>query len=244
MPTEKQRREAARRHLERQLQRRQEREQARKRFTLIASVVGTIVVIAIVVVAITMLTSDDKKSKTSASGSPSSSTTTSPSTASPSVSASPTKTYPPATGTSVTFDGVTVKGAADLKGEPGVTIKATGVPSKIAYKDLVVGKGKTATTTSALTAQYVGAVYKTGTIFQSSWKLGGPVAFTIGPGKVIDGFTQGIGGTTGVPPMKVGGRRIIIMPAAIAYGANPPSGSNIPANAALVFVVDLVSITK
>jgi FKBP-type peptidyl-prolyl cis-trans isomerase len=238
VPTEKQRREAARRHLERQLQRRQEREAARQRFTLIASIVGTLIVIAIVAVVLVMINSDDKKDKTASSTSPS--TTVSPST---SPTASPTKTYPAATGASVTFDGVTVKGAADLKGEPGVTIKATGTPTKIAYKDLVVGTGKAAKTTSALTAQYVGSVYKTGTIFQSSWKLGGPVPFTIGPGKVIDGFTQGIGGTTGVPPMKVGGRRIIIMPAAIAYGASPPDGSNIPANADLVFVVDLVSIT-
>lgn len=241
MPTEKQRREAARRHLERQLQRRQEREVARKRFVLIASIVGTVVIIAIVVVAITMLGNDDKKTK--AASNPTSGTASTPAT-SASPSASPTKTYPAATGASVTFDGVTVKGAADLKGEPGVTIKADGNPTKIAYKDLVVGIGKAASTTSALTAQYIGAIYKSGIIFQSSWKLGGPVSFTLGPGKVIDGFTQGIGGTTGIPPMKVGGRRIIVMPATIAYGANPPSGSNIPANSALVFVVDLVSLTK
>jgi FKBP-type peptidyl-prolyl cis-trans isomerase len=239
VPTNKQRREAARRHLERQLQRRQERDIARKRFVLIASIIGTLVVIAIVVVAITMITSDDKKDKTASSPTPSTSTT--PST-SPTPSASPTKTYPPATGPAVSFDGIKVVGASDLKGEPQVTSKTTGTPTKLQYKDLVVGKGKTATDTSKVTAQYVGLIYKSGVIFQSSWKIGGAVPFTLGPGNVIDGFTQGIGGTTGVPPMKVGGRRIIVMPAALAYGANPPSGSNIPANSPLVFIVDLTAL--
>jgi hypothetical protein len=243
VPTNKQRREAARRHLERQLERRQQREVSRKRFVLIASIVGTLVLIAVVTTVIVMATNDDKKAPAASGKSP---TPTGSATDSPSASpsASPTKTYPPATGASVTFDGVTVKGAKDLKGEPGVTIKATGTPSKIEYKDLVVGTGTVATPSSAVTAQYVGAIYKTGKIFQSSWKLGGPVPFTLGPGNVIDGFTQGIGGTTGVPPMKVGGRRIVVMPASLAYGASPPSGSDIPANSALVFVVDLVAITK
>lgn len=244
MPTNKQRREAARRHLERQLQRRQERDVARKRFVLIASIVGTLVVIAIVVVAVTMLSSDDKKDKNpTASQQTGTSTASGTPSASPSPSASPTKTYPPAKGAAVSFDGIKVVGAADLKGEPQVTAKTTGTPTKLQYKDLVVGTGKAATDTSNVTAQYIGLIYKTGTIFQSSWKLGGPVPFTLGPGNVIDGFTQGIGGTTGVPPMKIGGRRIIVMPGALAYGPNPPSGSNIPANAALVFVVDLTALS-
>lgn len=243
MPTNKQRREAARRHLERQLERRAEREAARKRFALIASVVGGVLVIVLVVALVVVLggNGNDKNptaSKTGASGSATPTTSTSPTT--PSSSATPT--YPPATGPAVKFDGVTVKGAADLAGEPQVTVHASADPTKLQYKDLVVGKGAAATPTSAVKAQYVGVIYKSGKIFQSSWKLGGPVPFTLGPGNVIDGFTQGIGGTQGVPPMKVGGRRIVIMPQNLAYGANPTPGSGIPKNAALVFVIDLTGL--
>jgi peptidylprolyl isomerase len=239
VPTNKQRREAARRHLERQLQRRQEREQARKRFVLIASIIGTLVVIAIVAVVITATTSDDKKPKAASQPSTSPTTSISPS-ASPSPSATPSTSYRAAKGAAVKFDGVTVTGATDLGGSPGVTSKSSTVPTKLAYKDLVVGKGTAATATSNVTVQYTGVLYKNGTKFDSSWTRGMPAQFALTG--VVPGFTQGIGGTTGVPPMKVGGRRIIIMPSKLGYGstANGP----IPANSPLVFVIDLVKITK
>jgi peptidyl-prolyl cis-trans isomerase B (cyclophilin B) len=70
VPTEKQRREAARRHLERQLQRRQEREAARKRYTLIASIAGTLVLVAVIVVVVVMVGGSGKKSS-AGSGAPS-----------------------------------------------------------------------------------------------------------------------------------------------------------------------------
>jgi FKBP-type peptidyl-prolyl cis-trans isomerase len=54
--------------------------------------------------------------------------------------------------------------------------------------------------------------------------------------QVIPGWTEGI------PGMKVGGKRRLLIPAAQAYGANPPSGSNIPANADLVFDITLYKI--
>lgn len=66
MPTNKQRREAARRHLERQLQHRAEREAARKRFTMIASIAGTVVVIALVIVFIVAVGNDDKRAPSAA----------------------------------------------------------------------------------------------------------------------------------------------------------------------------------
>jgi FKBP-type peptidyl-prolyl cis-trans isomerase len=235
VPTTKQRREAARRHLERQLQRREEREAARKRFTLIASIVGTIVLIVVVTVFIVAITGEDKKGKNTAGASDN------PTVASP----TPTPTVAPSTkaraakGATVTFNGVSVAGAADLGGAPGVKAKSSTVPTKLAYKDLVVGKGAAATPASSVTVQYVGALYKDGTIFDSSWSHGSAATFSLTG--VVPGFTQGIGGTTGVPPMKVGGRRIMILPAALGYGAQG-SGSTIPPNAPLVFVVDLTSI--
>jgi len=234
LPTEKQRREAARRHLERQLERRQERERRRRKVTFVASVVGTVVIVGVAILAIAVLGSGKDKHSAAATSTPLSGATP---------SSSPTPTYRAARGASVTFDGVTVSGATDTAGQPGVSVKATGVPKVLEYKDLVVGKGRGASPTSAVKAQYVGVVYKTGKIFQSSWKLGGSVPFTLGPGKVIDGFTSGIGGAKGVPAMRVGGRRIVIIPSVLAYGASPPPGSGIPANADLVFIIDLTTLT-
>jgi peptidylprolyl isomerase len=234
VPTNKQRREAARRHLERQLQRRQEREAARKRFTLIASIVGTLVLIAVIVVFIVAVSGDNKKAKTAASPTPT--TSSSPS---PTPTPTPSTSYPAAKGASVTFDGVTVTGAADLAGKPTVTSKSAKDPAKLEYKDLVVGTGAPAKATSTVSVQYVGVLFKTGIKFDSSWDRGMPVDFPLN--QVVPGFTQGIGGTTGVPPMKVGGRRIMILPASLAYGAQ--GQGTIPANAPLVFVVDLKKVT-
>jgi peptidylprolyl isomerase len=234
VPTNKQRRDAARRHLERQLQRRQQREAARKRTTLIATIAGTIVLAVVVVVVVIALTNDNKKANANSTTTPTTSTTPS---ATPSSTPSPTPStsYPPAKGAPVSFQGVTVKGAADLAGEPGVTAKSATAPTKLAYKDLVVGKGKAATPTSTVTVQYSGVLYKNGKAFDSSWSRGQPAQFSLTG--VIKGFTQGIGGTTGVPPMKVGGRRIVIIPASLGYGSQ--AQGPIPANSPLVFVVDL-----
>ncbi|PZS27586.1 MAG: peptidylprolyl isomerase [Pseudonocardiales bacterium] len=68
MPSNKQRREAARRHVERQLQRREEQEAARRRFTLIASIVGSIIMIVLVTVFVVVLTREDKKTPAAAGG--------------------------------------------------------------------------------------------------------------------------------------------------------------------------------
>jgi FKBP-type peptidyl-prolyl cis-trans isomerase len=95
--------------------------------------------------------------------------------------------------------------------------------------DLVVGTGATVKPGDTITANYVGAVAATGTIFQSSSQ---PVSFSLS--QVIPGWTAGI------PGMKVGGTRRLLIPSKLAYGANPPSG--IPANASLVFDVTLTKI--
>lgn len=243
MPTQKQRRDAARRHLERQLQRRAEQEVARKRFALIASVVGTLVVIAIIVVVIVMTGGDNAKPAANKPTVPATSASASTSAAA-SACPSGTKPAPVAAGTGplTTFDGVTVRNATDMAHNPTVGSKATTPPAKLEYKDLVVGKGKAATPTSTVSVQYTGVLYCDGSQFDGPSTHGDkPISFSLTG--VVPGFTQGIGGTTGVPPMKVGGRRIIIMPAAMGYGANSPS-ADIPANSPLVFIVDLKRITK
>ncbi len=100
--------------------------------------------------------------------------------------------------------------------------------------DTKVGDGDEVKPGDTITAHYTGAVAATGKIFQSSLDSGQPVAFSLSG--VIKGWTDG------VPGMKVGGKRRLLIPAAQAYGANPPSGSNIPANADLVFDIELVKI--
>jgi FKBP-type peptidyl-prolyl cis-trans isomerase len=232
VPTNKQKREAARRHLERQLQRRQERDAARKRFTLIASVIGTVVLVVAVVVFVVAVTHDDKKKNVAQSPTP-----TLPTGSSASTTAS--THYNKATGSTVTFNGVTVVGATDLKGYPQVTSKSSTPATKLETKDLVVGTGQAATPTSTVNVQYTGVLYSDGTEFDSSWQRGMPTSFPLTG--VVPGFTQGIGGTTGVAPMKVGGRRIIIVPAALGY--QDQQNGQIPPNSTLVFVVDLLSVS-
>jgi peptidylprolyl isomerase len=234
--TNKQRREVARRKLERQLVARQERARRRRQANVIASVVGTLVVIGVVVAFIVFTNNDKKKSTASSSAGATGSASASATTAPPTTSAAPTTSYPPAKGAAVSFDGITVTGAADVKGRPAVTSKGTLVPKAVVYKDLVVGKGAAATTKDTVTIQYIGALYKNGTIFDESWKRGMPASFPLNG--VVKGFSQGIAGVTGkIPAMKVGGRRVIIIPSALGYGKTAQTG--IPANSTLVFVIDL-----
>src|SRR5882757_127117 len=101
-------------------------------------------------------------------------------------------------------------------------------------QDTTVGTGDTVKAGDTVNVDYTGAVAATGKIFQSSLDSGQPVSF--GLSQVIKGWTDG------VPGMKVGGVRRLLIPAAQAYGANPPSGSGIPANADLVFDVTLHKI--
>lgn len=251
MSTNKQRREAERARLQRQLEQRRQREASRKRFTTVASIIGALVLVAamVVIVVVTSSGSKDKpKAKAGGSSAATSSASDQPSasaSASTSAAAAPVVPVPTTpcraapSGDTAQFAGLTISGATNLKAAPKVTGKASGAdPTTLACEDLVVGSGKAATTASQATVEYVGLVYKTGKVFQSSWDSS-PATFGLSPQEVIPGFSQGIAGAGKVAPMKVGGRRVILMPASTAYGANPPSGSGIPANAALVFIVDL-----
>jgi peptidylprolyl isomerase len=128
--------------------------------------------------------------------------------------------------------------STDLKTKPKVP-KATGTaPKELQGSDVVVGKGTEAKDGDKVTVQYVGTLFADGKEFDTSWKKGRtPFELTLGQGQVIQGWDQGI------PGMKVGGRRVLVIPADLAYGAagSPPT---IPANAPLVFVVDLKKVSK
>lgn len=100
--------------------------------------------------------------------------------------------------------------------------------------DTKEGTGEVVKSGDTVTVHYTGAVAATGKIFQSSKDTGNPVTFPLA--NVIKGWTDG------VPGMKVGGTRRLVIPADQAYGANPPAGSGIPANAPLVFDIELIKI--
>ena len=141
----------------------------------------------------------------------------------------------------VTFNDVTVDGATDLASKPKVTAKSASTPTALEVKDLVAGDGTAASPTSTVTVQYIGVRYADGKQFDASWDHGGATSFSLQ--QVVPGFTQGIGGNAQVAPMKVGGRRIMILPASLGYGAQGTPDGSIPPNAPIVFVVDLVGVS-
>lgn len=101
--------------------------------------------------------------------------------------------------------------------------------------DTTEGNGEVVPEGATITAHYTGALCKNGTIFQSSYDFGEAVTF--GLDQVIAGWTQG------VPGMKVGGTRRLIIPSEMAYGS-VRAAANIPPNSDLVFDIDLVAIEK
>jgi peptidylprolyl isomerase len=120
-----------------------------------------------------------------------------------------------------------------LASEPKVTPPSGPAPATLEKKDLIVGTGKEAKAGDTVTVNYVGVLYKGGKEFDASWKSKEPFQFKLGAKQVIAGWDQG------VPGMKVGGRRELVIPAELAYGktGSPP---RIPPNAPLVFVIDLL----
>jgi peptidylprolyl isomerase len=105
--------------------------------------------------------------------------------------------------------------------------------SELQILDIVEGDGETVPANATITAHYTGALCVDGTIFQSSHDFGKPVTF--GLNQVIAGWTQG------VPGMKVGGTRRLVIPSALAYGS-ARAAANIPPNSDLVFDIELVSL--
>ena len=126
--------------------------------------------------------------------------------------------------------------STDLKSKPTVPKARGAAPKELQGTDVVPGTGTAAKAGDKVTVQYVGTLFNGGKQFDTSWDKGRkPFQFTIGQGQVIQGWDQGI------PGMKVGGRRVLVIPPDLAYGAtgSPPT---IPANAPLVFVVDLKKV--
>ncbi|HEY9416607.1 MAG TPA: FKBP-type peptidyl-prolyl cis-trans isomerase, partial [Pseudonocardia sp.] len=134
--------------------------------------------------------------------------------------------------------GAAVAGVPDLTGNPTDVTKQSqakaGVgspPANLVTKDIVVGQGTPATLANTVDVKYSGTLYADGKLFDSSWSRGDdPTSFPLD--SVVPGFAQGIAG------MKPGGRRVIVIPPAMGYGAS--DSGPIPGGSTLVFVVDLV----
>jgi peptidylprolyl isomerase len=109
------------------------------------------------------------------------------------------------------------------------------IPFELGIEDLVVGEGTEATAGSRVTVHYVGVAFRSGAEFDASWDRGQPFAFRLGRGNVIPGWDAGVQG------MRVGGRRKLTIPSAMAYGARG-AGGVIEPHEPLVFVVDLLSV--
>ncbi len=123
-----------------------------------------------------------------------------------------------------------VSGAANEA--PTITAPTGNPPQELVTEDVIAGSGATAEANSTLTVHYTLMAWSTGEVVESSWS-GEPATF--GLNQVILGWQQGI------PGMKVGGRRLLVIPPALGYGE--AGGGPIGPNETLIFVVDLINIS-
>ena len=117
--------------------------------------------------------------------------------------------------------------------------QVTEMPNGLKYTDVKVGDGATAKAGNKVSVNYTGWLYDNGAKgkkFDSSLDRGQPFQFTLGAHQVIAGWDEGVAG------MKVGGKRTLIIPPALGYGARGAGGGAIPPNATLIFDVDLLQV--
>ena len=128
---------------------------------------------------------------------------------------------------------VSVEVTGEAGSEPVVAITPGDPVTELEVTDVIVGEGDAVQGGATVTAHYVGYGAATGQMFDSSWVRGEPATFPLP--NVILGWQEGLVG------MQVGGRRLLVIPAELGYGNNPPPGSGIEPGETLIFVVDLVS---
>jgi len=159
------------------------------------------------------------KSEKNVTGSPT------PAETAPAATSAPCTTTAPPTPTMGADESTTTK--------PTVTIPDGEPPCKLTSQDIKQGDGAEAKADSTVTVQYVGVSWSTKKEFDSSWDRGEPATFPLN--RVIKGWQEGI------PGMKVGGRRELIIPPDLGYGP-AGQGPDIGPNESLVFVIDLLKV--
>jgi len=118
--------------------------------------------------------------------------------------------------------------------KPTISAPSGDAPKNLEKKDIFVGTGKEAVATSILEVHYTLMAWSTGNLVESSWDSGQTATFPLNG--VIAGWQQGI------PGMKEGGRRLLVIPPDLGYGASG-AGAAIGPNETLIFVVDLVKVS-
>jgi peptidylprolyl isomerase len=117
---------------------------------------------------------------------------------------------------------------------PSIDVPKSKAPAKLVSTYVLEGDGPAAKASDTLLLQYKGVVWDTGKEFDASYSHGQLAAFPLA--QLIKGWQEGLVGK------KAGSRVMLVTPPDVAYGAQPPSGSGIPANATLVFSLDILAV--
>jgi FKBP-type peptidyl-prolyl cis-trans isomerase len=128
------------------------------------------------------------------------------------------------------------KVSAPAASAPAITMPSGQPPARLVTKTLIKGTGPAIVKGQTVVVQYVGAIWKSGKVFDSSWRRHQPFGFTIGasPGQVIPGWDQGLVG------QPVGSRVLLSIPPADGYGKTGNTQAGIKGTDTLVFVVDIL----
>jgi peptidylprolyl isomerase len=118
---------------------------------------------------------------------------------------------------------------------PTIATPEGAAPTNLVVQPLIKGAGPVVTAGQTLTVHYVGTIWGSGAVFDSSWERGSPVDFVIGDGQLIAGFDEGLVGQT------VGSRVMIVIPPDKGYGAEGNSQAGIAGTDTLIFVVDILA---
>ncbi len=142
-------------------------------------------------------------------------------------------------------DNSNAKTAKKTQPPPKIVENKSGVlpsePKKLVVEDVMIGKGKVATKGKTVKVHYTGWLYDAtqpngrGKQFDSSLKRGEPFSFPLGAGTVIRGWDEGF------RDMRVGGKRVLIIPPELGYGA-AGARTEIPGNSSLIFEVELMDV--
>lgn len=125
--------------------------------------------------------------------------------------------------------------AEDSKGVPVITMPKTPAPKELVVQPLIKGTGPAVKAGQTVTAAYVGAIYGSGKIFDSSYSSGNLLKQPVGVGQLVPGFDKGIVGQT------VGSRVLLVLPPASGYGKDGNPNAGISGTDTIVFVVDILA---